>query len=227
MDMLARRKSTGRLTGELLANGRPADARRYVRMTAYVPQHDNFVPVMTALEVMEFYAGIILPRSWGAARRAARGEEVLQEMGLSHARRTLVGGVSPGGLLLRGLSGGERKRLSIATGILAAPSVVFLDEPTTGLDSFAALTVRGQLRGGTAAARGLYGAARAHARTSRPARGRAGAARGACPGSCQPRKPPPLRVAAGHGLPEAHGPGRGARSHRVHPPAPQRDLVNV
>ena len=56
---------------------------------------------------------------------------------------TLVGGLTPGGSIYRGLSGGERKRLCIATGILAAPSVVFLDEPTTGLDSFAALTVRG------------------------------------------------------------------------------------
>jgi hypothetical protein len=48
--------------------------------------------------------------------------------------------------LLRGLSGGERKRLSIAAGILAAPSVIFLDEPTSGLDSFAALTVMGYLK---------------------------------------------------------------------------------
>jgi len=43
-----------------------------------------------------------------------------------------VGGLLPGGLSLRGISGGERKRLSIAAGIVAAPSVVFLDEPTSG-----------------------------------------------------------------------------------------------
>jgi ABC-type multidrug transport system ATPase subunit len=90
---------------------------------------------------MQFYAGMILPGCWSTSRRAARVEEVLQEMGLAHATKTLAGGQMPGGRTIRGLSGGERKRLSIAAGILAAPSVVFLDEPTTGLDSFSALTV--------------------------------------------------------------------------------------
>lgn len=43
-----------------------------------------------------------------------------------------VGGHLPGGMVLRGLSGGEQKRLSVATGLMKRPPVLFLDEPTTG-----------------------------------------------------------------------------------------------
>ncbi|KAI8470965.1 MAG: hypothetical protein J3K34DRAFT_520870 [Monoraphidium minutum] len=145
MDILAQRKSVGTLTGQLLVGGRPV-GRGFIRKTAYVPQDDNFVPTMTTMETMRFYSSIILPESMGRAGRQARLEEVLGAMGLGTHHKTLVGGTLPGGLMLRGLSGGERKRLSIAVGILAAPSVVYLDEPTSGLDSFAALTVMGYMK---------------------------------------------------------------------------------
>jgi ATP-binding cassette subfamily G (WHITE) protein 2 len=156
MDILAQRKSVGALTGQLLVGGRPA-GRAFMRRTAYVPQDDNFVPTMTAMEIMRFYSNVVLPESMGRAARQRRVEEVLAALGLRAAHRTLVGGVLPGGLLLRGLSGGERKRLSVAAGVLAAPSVLFLDEPTSGLDSFAALTVGGCRRGCGAAPAGQPG----------------------------------------------------------------------
>lgn len=101
---------------------------------------------MTSTETLNFYASITLPNIWSKSDRKQRVVEVLTAMGLKHRQKTMVGGTLPGGLLLRGLSGGERKRLSIAAGILATPSIIFLDEPTSGLDSFAALSVMGYLK---------------------------------------------------------------------------------
>jgi ABC-type branched-subunit amino acid transport system ATPase component len=66
-------------------------------------------------------------RAQSREQAAARIADVLCSMGMLHARDTLVGGELPGGLALRGLSGGERRRLSVAVGILASPSIVFLD----------------------------------------------------------------------------------------------------
>uniref|UniRef100_A0A383VUC5 ABC transporter domain-containing protein n=1 Tax=Tetradesmus obliquus TaxID=3088 RepID=A0A383VUC5_TETOB len=100
---------------------------------------------MIARETLALYADITLPCKSRAAR-SCRVEEVLSAVGLSAAANTLVGGCLAGGLMLRGLSGGERRRLSIAAGILAAPAVLFVDEPTSGLDSFAALSIMAQLQ---------------------------------------------------------------------------------
>lgn len=129
------------LESELLLNGAPLSRSAFMKLSAYVPQHDNLVPTMTSWESLSFYAGIILPPQTSAEKKRKRILEVLELMGLAHARDTLVGGMLSGGIQLRGLSGGERKRLAIACGVVAKPSLVFLDEPTSGLDSFAALNV--------------------------------------------------------------------------------------
>ncbi|WIA10023.1 hypothetical protein OEZ85_010235 [Tetradesmus obliquus] len=185
LDILAQRKATGAVAGSLLLDGQPVTRSAYSRRIAYVPQDDNFSPIMTSLEVLAFHAAMQLPgvssskqieacqlqgvavcagsseaqqqqqqqqQQKAASKRHSRvGElavqEVLNTVGLSKHASTLVGGRLPGGLLLRGLSSGERRRLSIAVGVLASPSILFLDEPTSGLDSFAALSVMSHLQG--------------------------------------------------------------------------------
>ncbi|KAG2499204.1 hypothetical protein HYH03_002785 [Edaphochlamys debaryana] len=146
LDVLAARKSVGSLTGQVLVDGRPRVDAAFVHRSAYVPQDDHFIPTLTANEALAFHAALVLPAATSAAARRARCAEVLLAMGLGRQGGTLVGGTLPGGLSLRGLSGGERKRLAIATGIVAAPSCLLLDEPTSGLDASAALGVMSYMR---------------------------------------------------------------------------------
>jgi ABC-type lipoprotein export system ATPase subunit len=126
LDMLAARKTLGRLTGLVRVNGAVRGAG-FRNISSYVPQEDNLTPQLSVVETCRMHCAFTLPRGTPAAAAAARTDEVLVAMGINHARDRLVGGVLPGGLLLRGLSGGERKRLWVAVGILATPSVVFLD----------------------------------------------------------------------------------------------------
>ncbi|XP_064613725.1 protein white-like [Liolophura sinensis] len=70
-------------------------------------------------------------------QRLARVEKVINEMGLSKCADTLIG--TPG--RIKGISGGEMKRLSFASEILTNPALMFCDEPTSGLDSFMAQNI--------------------------------------------------------------------------------------
>jgi len=67
-------------------------------------------------------------------KMARRVEEVIREVKLEKCADTLIGGSDPV-FAIKGISGGERKRLTIATELLLTPEVIFLDEPNTGLDS--------------------------------------------------------------------------------------------
>eukprot|EP00878_Enallax_costatus_P022284 GHUV01023629.1.p1 GENE.GHUV01023629.1~~GHUV01023629.1.p1 ORF type:complete len:289 (+),score=30.03 GHUV01023629.1:747-1613(+) len=91
MDILAMRKTTGKITGRLLLDGKVA-TKSFVNKTAYIPQDDNFVPTMTAVETLEFYASLTLPSDSKSNRiaRNARIQHVLTATGISHVQGTLV-----------------------------------------------------------------------------------------------------------------------------------------
>lgn len=145
MDTLTMRKSVGHISGEVTLNGRRRGDDFFLAAT-YVPQEDNLVPTDTVREVMEFYADLTLPLHTPAYKRKSVVTERLQSVGLADRETQMVGGKLPGGITIRGLSGGERRRLGIAAGVVHSPPLVFLDEPTTGLDAFSALCVVESLR---------------------------------------------------------------------------------
>ena len=95
-------------------------------------QEDVFVPTLSVWEALMFYTQLSLPGDLSMDQRKSRMISVLRTMGLEKVIKTKVGGVLPGGIAVRGVSGGEKRRLSIACGLVANPSILFLDEPTTG-----------------------------------------------------------------------------------------------
>jgi ABC transport system ATP-binding/permease protein len=96
----------------------------YAPLMGYVPQEDIVHASLTAGEALDYQARLRLGASTPAAARAARIDYVLSLMGLSDQRNQLV----------KTLSGGQRKRTSIACELLNEPQILFLDEPTSGLD---------------------------------------------------------------------------------------------
>lgn len=108
---------------------------------AFVEQDVTFFPHMTVRETLQFRVELKLASLLSPKARMERVEELIDLVGLRNAADTIVGDNK-----VRGISGGERKRLSIAVEMIAAPSCIFLDEPTSGLDSTAATTLIQTLR---------------------------------------------------------------------------------
>ncbi|XP_028768621.1 ABC transporter G family member 21 isoform X2 [Neltuma alba] len=133
----------GKFTGNITYNGLPF-CSSMKRMTGFVLQDDVLYPHLTVLETLVFTALLRLPKSLTREEKVEQAEMVITELGLTRCRNTAVGG---GTALFRGVSGGERKRVSIGQEMLVNPSLLLLDEPTSGLDSTAAQRIVAMLRG--------------------------------------------------------------------------------
>ena len=99
-------------------------------------QEDVLNAYLTVEDTLMFTARLRLPPGTTAEQITERVEHIIQQMELNKARRTIVGNS-----LLKGISGGEKKRLCIAMELIMKPSLIFLDEPTSGLDSITALII--------------------------------------------------------------------------------------
>jgi ABC-type multidrug transport system ATPase subunit len=109
-------------SGTVSVNGEPVAAR--LTDIGYVPQDDIVHRALTVRESLRYSARLRLPRDSTDADYDAAVERVLEELSLGRHADTRIGS----------LSGGQRKRAGVATELLNRPSLLFLDEPTTGMD---------------------------------------------------------------------------------------------
>lgn len=101
---------------------------------AFVAQEDSLQVTATPREAIYFSAKLRLPRSTTDSQLNELTNRMLEELGLTNCSNTIVGAE-----LVKGISGGERKRTSVGVELVTRPAVLFLDEPTSGLDSFSAV----------------------------------------------------------------------------------------
>ncbi|KAG9158438.1 hypothetical protein Leryth_013179 [Lithospermum erythrorhizon] len=135
LDALAGRlDSKTRKTGEILINGRKQQLA--YGTLAYVTQENILTWTLTVGEAVYYSAQLQLPSSMSRDEKKERAESTIREMGLQDSMDTRIGGWG-----IKGLSGGQKRRVSICIEILTRPKLLFLDEPTSGLDSAASYYV--------------------------------------------------------------------------------------
>ncbi|KAM0893119.1 hypothetical protein ACQ4PT_025319 [Festuca glaucescens] len=135
LDTLAGRLGPGvNETGLILINGRRE--KLAFGTSAYVTQDNMLMSTMSVREAVYYSAQLQLPGTMAAAEKRTHTDGVIREMGLGDAMDTRIGG-----RMTKGISGGQRKRLTICVEMLTRPRLLFLDEPTSGLDSAASYHV--------------------------------------------------------------------------------------
>uniref|UniRef100_A0A3P9MS38 ATP-binding cassette, sub-family G (WHITE), member 2c n=1 Tax=Poecilia reticulata TaxID=8081 RepID=A0A3P9MS38_POERE len=141
LDVIAGRKDpAGLRQGTVQVNGKAVTSELRLS-SAYVVQDDILMGTLSVRENLLFSANLRLnPKHYSSADKQERVNSILQDLGLVDCADTKIGTE-----FLRGVSGGERKRCSIGMELITSPSLLFLDEPTTGLDSNTANCIIGLL----------------------------------------------------------------------------------
>jgi ABC-type multidrug transport system ATPase subunit len=127
--------------GQICINRAEASTAAFRRASCFVEQEDSLIGSLTARETLDFAAKLGLPSSVSRAERKRRVDGLLASFGLLRSADTIIGTA-----IRKGLSGGEKRRVSVASQLITCPKILFLDEPTSGLDSVASFEVMSYLR---------------------------------------------------------------------------------
>jgi ABC-type multidrug transport system ATPase subunit len=139
--LLQRIDPAWKVDGRLEVNHGNGDFSKLRSFIGFVPQDDILHNDLTVEANLYYASELRLPRTWNADRRAQMREVVLETLGLLPHRTSVVGTETE-----RGISGGQRKRVSIGVELASAPLMLLLDEPTSGLDSTTSLELVNTLK---------------------------------------------------------------------------------
>ncbi|CAN0896785.1 ABC transporter G family member STR2 [Linum grandiflorum] len=136
LDALAGRIARGSLQGSVKMDGKVVSTSYMKMISSYVMQDHQLFPKLTVFETFLFAAEVRLPPTISRAEKKDRAHELIRQLGLTNVSHTYIGNKAG-----EGISGGERRRVSIGINIIHNPPLLFLDEPTSGLDSANAYSV--------------------------------------------------------------------------------------
>ena len=141
LDVLANKKNVGTITGDIFLNGAEPD-EYYNRCFGYVEQFDSHMACLTVQEAIAFSANLRLPADMTQAQKNKLVSKVMKQLELLPLANRRIGG--PGDT--NSISQEARKKVTIAVELVSNPGLLFLDEPTTGLDGGAAYAVMKTVR---------------------------------------------------------------------------------
>lgn len=137
-DLTTRYKEFGNMTFNGLA---PSEDVVHAICSFVTQDDDALLASLTVRETLRYAAGLRLPKWMSKQEKIQKAEEILLKMGLKDCADNLIGND-----LIKGISGGEKRRVTIAVQILTEPRILLLDEPLSGLDAFTALSIMDVLR---------------------------------------------------------------------------------